>query len=79
MKALQVDFESAYTSRAPDIFISSMRDIKTEIIDTTAQIRDLVDWLVFRHSPPVPDSPTIYIDLEGVDLCRDGSISILTS
>ena len=39
---------------------------------------DLVDWLVFRHAPPVPYSPTMYIDLEGVDLCREGSLSILT-
>lgn len=55
-----------------------MEDIKTEIIDTTQQIRDLVDWLVLRHAPPVPYSPTMYIDLEGVDLCHEGSISILT-
>ncbi len=55
-----------------------MKDIKIEIINTTEQIRDLVDWLVFRHAPPVPYSPTMYIDLEGVDLCREGSLSILT-
>jgi exonuclease 3'-5' domain-containing protein 1 len=55
-----------------------MKDIKTEIINTTEQIGDLVDWLIFRHAPPVPYSPTMYIDLEGVDLCREGSISILT-
>jgi hypothetical protein len=28
-----------------------MRDIKIEIINTTEQIGDLVDWLVFRHAP----------------------------
>jgi exonuclease 3'-5' domain-containing protein 1 len=55
-----------------------MKDIKTEIIDTTEQIGDLVDWLILRHAPPVPYSPTMYIDLEGVNLCREGSISILT-
>ncbi|KAK3173815.1 hypothetical protein OEA41_007147 [Lepraria neglecta] len=55
-----------------------MRDIKTEIINTTKQIGDLVDWLVFRYAPPVPYSLTMYIDLEGVNLCREGSISILT-
>ena len=54
-----------------------MKDIKTEIINTTEQIGDLVGWLIFRHAPPVPYSPTMYIDLEGVDLCREGSISIL--
>jgi exonuclease 3'-5' domain-containing protein 1 len=54
-----------------------MRDIKTEIINTTKQIRDLVDWLILRHPPPEPYQPTIYIDLEGVNLCREGSISIL--
>jgi exonuclease 3'-5' domain-containing protein 1 len=55
-----------------------MKDITTEIIDTMEKIGDLVDWLVFRHAPPVPYSPTMYIDLEGVDLCREGSISIFT-
>jgi len=52
--------------------------IETEVINTTEQIGSLVDWLVFRHAPPVPYSPTMYIDLEGSDLCRDGSLSILT-
>ncbi|KAI4151960.1 MAG: hypothetical protein LQ340_003172 [Diploschistes diacapsis] len=55
-----------------------MRVIKTEAINTTEQIKDLVDWLVFRYAPPVPYSPTMYTDLEGIDLCREGSISILT-
>ena len=55
-----------------------MKDIKTDIINTTKQIGDLVDWLVFYHPPPVPTSPIMYIDLEGVDLCREGTISILT-
>ncbi|KAI1747193.1 ribonuclease H-like domain-containing protein [Xylaria castorea] len=55
-----------------------MKDIKTEIINTTKQIGDLVDWLTLRHASPEPDKPTIYIDLEGVKLSREGSISILT-
>ena len=55
-----------------------MKDIKTEIINTTKQIGDLVDWLILRHAPPAPYSPTMYIDLEGVNLCREGSVSILT-
>ncbi|EOA81420.1 hypothetical protein ACJQWK_10841 [Exserohilum turcicum] len=55
-----------------------MKGIETEIINTTERISDLVDWLVVRHAPPVPYSPTMYIDLEGVNLCREGSISILT-
>ena len=55
-----------------------MKDIKTDIINTTKEIGDLVDWLVLRHAPPVPYSPTMYIDLEGVNLCREGSLSILT-
>jgi exonuclease 3'-5' domain-containing protein 1 len=55
-----------------------MKDVKTEIINTTEQIGDLVDWLNLRHAPPVPYSPTMCMDLEGVNLCREGSISILT-
>ncbi|KAF2790572.1 hypothetical protein K505DRAFT_327494 [Melanomma pulvis-pyrius CBS 109.77] len=54
-----------------------MKDIKSEIIDTTNQIADLVDWLILRHASALY-SPTMYIDLEGVDLCREGSLSILT-
>jgi exonuclease 3'-5' domain-containing protein 1 len=54
-----------------------MRDIKTEIINITKQVGDLVDWLILRHAPPEPYEPIIYIDLEGVDLCREGSLSIL--
>ncbi len=50
-----------------------------EIINTTKQISDLVDWLVFRHANvPAWQGPTMYIDLEGVDLCRKGSLSIFT-
>ena len=57
--------------------VIGMRDIKTEVI-TTKQVGDLVDWLILRHAPPEPYEPIIYIDLEGVDLCREGSLSILT-
>lgn len=57
--------------------VLSMKDVKTEIITTTEQIGDLVDWLVSRHAPPVPHSPTLYLDLEGVNLSREGSLSIL--
>ena len=55
-----------------------MGDIKTEIINTTKQIGDLVDWLILRHGPPEPYEPTMYIDLEGVNLGSEGSLSILT-
>lgn len=54
------------------------RIMKPEIIDTTEQISDLVDWLVICHAELVLPAPIIYVDLEGVDLCREGSISILT-
>ena len=55
-----------------------MRAIKIEIINTAKRISDLVDWLLLRHAPPELYKPTMYIDLEGVNLCRDGSLSILT-
>jgi exonuclease 3'-5' domain-containing protein 1 len=54
-----------------------MRTIETEIINTPKQIGDLVDWLILRHARPELYSPTMYIDLEGVNLCREGSLSIL--
>ncbi|KAI1515914.1 3'-5' exonuclease [Pyrenophora tritici-repentis] len=55
-----------------------MKHIRTEIIDMTEQIGDLVDELVACHAPPIPFSPTMYIDLEGVNLCREGSVLIFT-
>lgn len=52
--------------------------LELNVINTTEQIGSLVDWLVFHHARPAPYSPTMYIDLEGIDLCREGSLSILT-
>ncbi|KAF2015456.1 hypothetical protein BU24DRAFT_480222 [Aaosphaeria arxii CBS 175.79] len=52
-----------------------MEDINSTIIDTADDIHNLVDR--FTELGHV-NNPTIYIDLEGVYLCRDGSISILT-
>ena len=55
-----------------------MGEIKPEIINTAKQIGDLVDWLILRHAPPKPHAPTMYIDLEGVNVCREGTLSIFT-
>ncbi len=55
-----------------------MENLKIEIINTTKQIGDLVDWLVLRHAPETNSPPTMYIDLEGVNLCREGTVSIFT-
>ncbi|KAG9254482.1 ribonuclease H-like domain-containing protein [Emericellopsis atlantica] len=55
-----------------------MGEFKTEIINTTKQIGDLVDLLILLHVPPKPHESTMYIDLEGVNLCREGTLSIFT-
>lgn len=55
-----------------------MRDAKTCIVNTAKQIGDLVDRMILHHAPPAPSKPSMYIDLEGVNLCRDGSLSIFT-
>ncbi|KAL2812004.1 ribonuclease H-like domain-containing protein [Aspergillus granulosus] len=44
-----------------------------ELIDTTTAISSLVELL--KDVPNYP--PSIYIDLEGINLCRRGSISIM--
>ncbi|KAJ0419683.1 ribonuclease H-like domain-containing protein [Aspergillus carlsbadensis] len=50
-----------------------MTDPSPKIVDTTAGISELVDLL-----KDVPNSPpSLYIDLEGINLCRHGSISIM--
>ncbi|GAB7345059.1 hypothetical protein MBLNU457_3471t1 [Dothideomycetes sp. NU457] len=55
-----------------------MANVKTEVVDTTKQISDLVDWLCLCHAQPELRKPNIYIDLEGVKLSRHGTLSILT-
>jgi exonuclease 3'-5' domain-containing protein 1 len=57
-----------------------MKGFVTDVIDTTKEIGDLVDWLVSHHasSDRYQIEPTMYIDPEGVNLCRDGSLSIFT-
>lgn len=52
--------------------------LETQVVNTTKQIADVVDWLVSLHPPPFSGSPIMYIDLEGVGLSRHGSVSILT-
>jgi exonuclease 3'-5' domain-containing protein 1 len=49
-----------------------------EVVNTTQQIISLVDRLVLRHDRSFMYEPVMYIDLEGVDLCREGSVSLLT-
>jgi exonuclease 3'-5' domain-containing protein 1 len=68
-----------YKFAAPKPLRRAIMDfIKAETIDTTEEIKNLVDWLVFCHAPPVLHAPTMYVDLEGVNLGREDSLSILT-
>ena len=57
--------------------MTKRRGINLDIIDTPKQLADLVDWIIHVHSDWRYE-PALYIDLEGVNLCREGSISILT-
>jgi exonuclease 3'-5' domain-containing protein 1 len=50
-----------------------MPDLPPKIIDTTAGISELVELL--KNLPNIP--PSLYIDLEGMNLSRHGSISIM--
>ncbi|OJD10765.1 hypothetical protein ACJ73_09703 [Blastomyces percursus] len=47
--------------------------IASSVVDTTSSLIRLVDSL--DNLPTSP--PSLYIDLEGINLCREGSISIL--
>ena len=53
-------------------------DLKKEVANTPEQIVGLVDCIVCHHAPAIAESLTMYIDLEGVNLCREGSVSIVT-
>lgn len=55
-----------------------MENIETKVIDTTEGVAALADWLVLHHEQQTSCSPIMYIDLEGVNLCREGSLSIVT-
>jgi len=51
------------------------------IIETPEAVTKLVDRLTLilgTHLETLETSPVLYIDLEGVNLCREGTISILT-
>ncbi|KAJ5292110.1 hypothetical protein N7478_001361 [Penicillium angulare] len=50
-----------------------MIDLSPRIIDTTAAIGELVELLIDVPNNP----PSIYVDLEGINLSRHGSISIM--
>jgi exonuclease 3'-5' domain-containing protein 1 len=52
--------------------------IEAKIVDSTVDIGCLVDWLVLHHVSQTQQSPTMYIDLEGIKLSRNGSLSIFT-
>jgi exonuclease 3'-5' domain-containing protein 1 len=55
-----------------------MKSLASEIINTPTRTGEIVDHLVAVHESPNHDGPSMYLDLEGVNLCRSGSISILT-
>ncbi|KAL2830835.1 ribonuclease H-like domain-containing protein [Aspergillus cavernicola] len=50
-----------------------MTDLSPKIIDTTAAIGELVELLTDVPNNP----PSVYVDLEGINLSRHGSISIM--
>lgn len=51
--------------------------MQVEVFDTPKRLADLVDRIAHVHSERRYE-PALYIDLEGKDLCREGTISILT-
>jgi exonuclease 3'-5' domain-containing protein 1 len=55
-----------------------MKSLAHEIIDSPTRIGEIVDWLLAHHASLNPARPIMYLDLEGVNLCRHGSISLLT-
>ena len=57
-----------------------MTTVNPEIIDTLQAVVKLVDRLISIHEARVDtlDSPVIHISLEGVNLCRNGTVSIIT-
>ncbi|KAI4923282.1 hypothetical protein J4E85_008319 [Alternaria conjuncta] len=57
-----------------------MTTVRPEIIDTPQAIVKLVDQLISIHEARNEslDPPIMHISLEGVNLCRNGTVSILT-
>ena len=59
-----------------------MKTIETQVVSTKKQMADLLNRLVLLRledkSRHPYGRPILYIDIEGVDLCREGSISIFT-
>ncbi|KAF2674803.1 hypothetical protein BT63DRAFT_408955 [Microthyrium microscopicum] len=56
----------------------TVKPVIPKIINAAGQIRELVDQVVALHGGPEVSKPTMYIDLEGEQLSREGTISIFT-
>jgi exonuclease 3'-5' domain-containing protein 1 len=55
------------------VLASTMTSPTTVLVDTTA----LIDRCLSDISPTIGPQPCLAIDLEGVDLCRNGRVSIV--
>ncbi|KAI1329502.1 hypothetical protein F5Y16DRAFT_417923 [Xylariaceae sp. FL0255] len=60
------------------MFAVTIANVMAELLSTQGEICALVDILARSASSALDSRPTIYIDLEGVKLSREGTISILT-
>jgi exonuclease 3'-5' domain-containing protein 1 len=64
-----------------EAILKAMQMTGTRVINTSQSVAELADKLVsihkLRRKKALP-KPVIYIDLEGLNLCREGSVSILT-
>ncbi|PYH92639.1 hypothetical protein BO71DRAFT_451250 [Aspergillus ellipticus CBS 707.79] len=47
-----------------------------QVVDSIDTLRGLLDDL--KTLPTSPSTPSVYLDLEGINLCRHGSLSIVT-
>lgn len=56
---------------------TSIMNTPSTLISTPSALASLLTTLTFAL-PPNPSTPSLYIDLEGVNLCRHGTISLLT-
>jgi exonuclease 3'-5' domain-containing protein 1 len=64
-----------------EAILKAMQMTGTRVVNTSQSVAELADKVVsvhtLRRKKALPKS-VIYIDLEGLNLCREGSVSILT-
>jgi exonuclease 3'-5' domain-containing protein 1 len=69
--------EPSLAEEKPVQYVELDLDSPVVLVDTVPRLASLLSDISARALPSTSSSPTIFIDLEGIDLCRDGQLCII--